>query len=212
MVPLSVPPCWNSSLPPPLASSVDPDEISALLSKIRSAPWVLSVSPPERANAFSIVRSLVAEASLKSWPLVCKLAKLSGCVLEWLRDALSVVNETLVLVLVQVSATAKLPPRLIVVFEVLNEAPLANVAPIGRPRVPPVEERVPEVALIPPLRVRSAPYLSLASLLQHPVSPDHVTISGIEMLSASESLSVKVNRLAKWQAEYRLPPQGGSCH
>ena len=61
------------------------------------------------------------------------------------RDALSVVNETLVLVLVQVSATAKLPPRLRVVFEVLNEAPVANVAPIGRLRVPPVEERVPAV-------------------------------------------------------------------
>ena len=71
MVPEAVPPCWNSSFPPlelsvPLTSSVDPDEISALLSKIRSAPWVLSVSLPERANAFSIVRSLVAEASSKS--------------------------------------------------------------------------------------------------------------------------------------------------
>ena len=47
------------------------------------------------------------------------------------RDALSV-NKTLVLVLVKVSATTKRPPRLRVVFEVLNEAPLANVAPIGR--------------------------------------------------------------------------------
>ena len=46
--------------------------------------------------------------------------------MDWLRDALSV-NETLVLVLVQVSATAKLPPRLRVVFVVLNEAPLASV-------------------------------------------------------------------------------------
>ena len=69
MVPEAVPPCWNSSLQPllelsvPLASSVDPDEISALLAKIRSAPWVLSVSLPVRANAFEIVRSLVAEAS-----------------------------------------------------------------------------------------------------------------------------------------------------
>jgi len=47
------------------------------------------------------------------------------------RDALSVVNEMLVLVMVQVSATAKLPPRLRVVFVVLNEAPLANVAPLA---------------------------------------------------------------------------------
>ena len=68
-----------------------------------------------------------------------------------MRDALSV-NETLVLVLVQVSATSNNPPKLRVVFEVLNEAPLANVAPLGRLRVPPVEERVPAVALIPPLR------------------------------------------------------------
>ena len=89
------------------------------------------------------------------------------------RDALSVVNEMLVVLEpLQVPATAKLPPRLRVVFEVLNEAPLANVAPLGRLRVPPwkliipaapalrfkaetippVEERVPEVTLIPPLR------------------------------------------------------------
>ena len=91
--------------------------------------------PPERANAFSIVRSVVAEASSKSWPLVCKLAKLSATVLE--RDALSVVNEMFVLVLlVQVSATAKLPPRLRVVFEVLNEAPLANVVSTAVPKNP----------------------------------------------------------------------------
>ena len=64
---------------------------------------------------------------------------------------MSVVNEMLVVLEpFQVPATAKLPPRLRVVFEVLNKAPLANVAPLGRPRVPPVEERVPEVALIPP--------------------------------------------------------------
>ena len=70
MVPEAVPPCRNSSNPPvpvnTVASSVDPGEISALLSKIRSAPWVLSVSLPERANAFLIVRSVEAEASLKS--------------------------------------------------------------------------------------------------------------------------------------------------
>ena len=70
IVPEAVPPCWNSSFPPvpvdTVASSKDPDEISALLAKIRSAPWVLSVSLPERANAFSIVRSLEAEASSKS--------------------------------------------------------------------------------------------------------------------------------------------------
>ena len=63
------------------------------------------------------------------------------------RDALSVVNKTLVVLsLVQVPATAKLPPRLRVVFEVLNKAPLAIVAPLGRLRVPPVEERVPAVS------------------------------------------------------------------
>ena len=56
----------------------------------------------------------------------------------------------------RVSATVKLPPRLRVVFEVLNEAPLADVAPLGRVRVPPVEERVPAVALIPPLSDKSA--------------------------------------------------------
>jgi hypothetical protein len=78
------------------------------------------------------------------------------------RDALSV-NETLVLVLVQVSATVKLSPRLRVVFEVLNEEPLANVPPLGRVRAPPVEERVPAVALIPPLRVRSAPPVTIFS-------------------------------------------------
>ena len=87
--------------------------------------------------------------------MVCKLARLSPAVLE--RDALSVVNEMLVVLEpLQVPATAKLPPRLRVVFEVLNEAPLANVAPIGRLRVPPVEERVPAVALIPPLRDKLA--------------------------------------------------------
>ena len=80
------------------------------------------------------------------------------------RDALSVVNEMLVVLEpLQVPATAKLPPRLRVVFEVLNEAPLANVAPIGRLRVPPVEERVPEVALIPPLRDKSAAPVTICS-------------------------------------------------
>ena len=52
------------------------------------------------------------------------------------------------------------------VFEVLNEEPLANVAPPGRFMVPPLEERVPAVTLIPPLRDKSAA-LSLASLLHH---------------------------------------------
>ena len=56
------------------------------------------------------------------------VAKLRGAVLE--RDALSV-NKILVLVLVQVSATATIPPRLRVVFAVLTQAPLANVAPPG---------------------------------------------------------------------------------
>ena len=97
---------------------------------------------------------------------------------------MSVVNETLVLVLVQVSATAKLPPRLIVVFVVLNEAPLANVAPSGRLRVPPVEERVPAVALIPPLRDKSALPVTIFSPAASRVSGS-LTISGIEMVSAS---------------------------
>ena len=113
--------------------------------------------------------------------MVCKLAKLSGFVLEWERDALSVVNETLVLVLVQVSATAKLPPRLRVVFEVLNEAPVANVAPIGRLRVPPVEERVPAVALIPPLRDKSAAPVSI-------FSPAASSVTGCAMLNPAIAL------------------------
>ena len=114
--------------------------------------------------------------------MVSKLAKLSGAVLE--RDALSV-NEMLVLVLVQVSATAKLPPRLRVVFEVLNEAPLANVAPIGRLRVPPVEERVPEVALIPPLRDKSAAPVTI-------FSPVLFRVTGCPMLNpAIPSSSVR---------------------
>ena len=99
------------------------------------------------------------------------------------REALSVVNEMLVLVMVQVSATAKLPPRLRVVFEVLNEAPLANVAPIGRSRVPPVEERVPAVALIPPLRDKSAAPVTSFSPAASMVNGS-LTISGIEMVSA----------------------------
>ena len=85
------------------------------------------------------------------------------------RDALSV-NEILVLSLVQVSATTKLPPRLRVVFEVLNNAPLANVAPPGRFRVQPVEERVPAVALIPPLRDKSAAPVTICSPVASRVS------------------------------------------
>ena len=76
-------------------------------------------------------------------------------------------------------------------FEVLNEAPLANVAPPGRPRVPPwkliipaapvlrleaetvppLEERVPAVALIPPLRDKSAAPVTIFSPVLHPGSP-----------------------------------------
>ena len=113
--------------------------------------------------------------------MVCKLAKFICAVPE--SEALSV-NEMFVLVLlVQVSATAKLPPRLRVVFEVLNEEPLANVAPPGRARVPPwkliipaapalrfeaetvppLEERVPASTLIPPLRVKSAAPVTIFS-------------------------------------------------
>ena len=113
--------------------------------------------------------------------MVCKLAKLSCTVLE--REALSVNEMLVVLEPLQVPATAKLPPRLRVVFEVLNKAPLANVAPLGRPRVPPwkliipaapalrleaetvppLEERVPASTLIPPLRVKSAAPVTIFS-------------------------------------------------
>ena len=120
-----------------------------------------------------------------------KVAKLSATVLE--REALSV-NKMLVLSLVQVSATAKLPPRLRVVFEVLNEAPLANVAPLGRLRVPPVEERVPAVALIPPLRVKSAAPDTIFSPVASRVTgcvmlnPAIVALSSVKALSANSSV------------------------
>ena len=101
------------------------------------------------------------------------------------RDALSVVNEMLVVLEpLQVPATAKLPPRLRVVFEVLNEAPLANVPPMGRPRVPPVEERVPEVALIPPFRDKSAAPVTICS-------PEASRVSGSLMVIAIEMLSAE---------------------
>ena len=111
-----------------------------------------------------------------------KVAKLISSVLE--REASSV-STMLVSVLVQVSATAKLPPRLRVVFDVLNEAPLTNVAPLGRVRVPPVDERVPTVALIPPLRDKSAAPVTICS-------PAASSVTGCAMLNpAIASSSVK---------------------
>ena len=74
------------------------------------------------------------------------------------------------------------------VFVVLNEAPLANVAPLGRPRVPPVEERVPAVALIPPLRDKSAAPVTICS-------PAASRVTGCAMLSLdilSSNVSAKV--------------------
>jgi len=107
------------------------------------------------------------------------------------RDALSVVNEMLVVLEpLQVPATAKLPPRLRVVFEVLNEAPLANVPPMGRPRVPPVEERVPEVALIPPFRDKSAAPVTICS-------PEASSVTGCAMLSLDILSSSVKAKLAK---------------
>ena len=107
------------------------------------------------------------------------------------RDALSVVNEMLVVLEpLQVPATAKLPPRLRVVFEVLNEAPLANVAPIGRLRVPPVEERIPAVALIPPLRAKSALPVTI-------FSPAASRVTGCAMLNPAIALSSVKAKLAK---------------
>jgi hypothetical protein len=118
---------------------------------------------------------------------VSNVAKLISSVLE--RDALSV-NKILVLVLVQVPATAKLPPRLRVVFEVVKVDPLTNVAPLGRLRAPPVEEKVPAVALIPPLRVKSAAPVTI-------FSPAASSVTGCAMLSLDIlSSSVKV-KLAK---------------
>ena len=107
------------------------------------------------------------------------------------RDALSVVNEMLVVLEpLQVPATAKLPPRLRVVFEELNKAPLANVAPPGRPRVPPVEERVPEVTLIPPLRDKSAAPVTICS-------PEASSVTGCAMLSLDILSSSVKAKLAK---------------
>ena len=121
--------------------------------------------------------------------MVCKLAKISATVLE--RDALSVVNEMLVVLEpLQVPATAKLPPRLMVVFEVLNKAPLANAAPLGRPRVPPVEERVPAVTLIPPLRDKSAAPVTI-------FSPEASSITGCATLSLDILSSSVKAKLAK---------------
>ena len=51
-------------------------------------------------------------------------------------EALSV-NERFVLVLVQVLATSRVPPREIVVPDVVNAAPVTAVPPAGRVRVPP---------------------------------------------------------------------------
>ena len=67
------------------------------------------------------------------------------------------------------------------VFEVLNEAPLANVAPPGRLSVPPVEERVPAVALIPPWRDKSAVPVTSSS-------PVASRVTGCAMLNPRQSI------------------------
>ena len=67
--------------------------------------------------------------------------------LEWERDA-SPANEMLVLVMVQVSATSRVPSSEIVASEVVNAAPLTAVPPAGRLRVPPSILTVPAAPML----------------------------------------------------------------
>ena len=190
MVPKAVPPCRNSSLPPvpeeTLASRVAPEEISALPAKTRSAPWVLIV-PDESAKAFASVRSLVTEASLKLKPFDCNVAASTADVLD---SSASAVSERFVVVLDQLSARFKFPPSWTVVADVVNVAPLTAVAPAGRvkvppsilivpaapklrleaARVPPLEESIPALTVIPLLSVKSAAPLLIFSVLASSVT------------------------------------------
>ena len=120
-------------------------------------------------------------ASLKSLPFVVRVARDSGAVLK--REALSV-SERFVLVLVHVSATVRVPASETAALDVVIAAPLTAVPPEGRirlppsilifpaapalrleeDRVPPVEERIPLLTVIPPLRDKSAPPLIICSV------------------------------------------------
>ena len=94
--------------------------------KIRSAPCVLIVSLLESDKLFATVKSLVADPKVKLEPLAFSVTTLIGAVAE---SVILSVNETLVVsLLFQVSATFKLPPRLMVLSAVLNTDPVANVA------------------------------------------------------------------------------------
>ena len=80
------------------------------------------------------VRSVVALASLKSLPFVDRVARDIGAVLE---SIASPVRDRFVLVLVNVSATARVPVSEIAALDVVIAAPLTAVPPAGRINVPP---------------------------------------------------------------------------
>ena len=117
-----------------------------------------------------------------------------------LESIASSVRERFVLVLVHVSATVRVPSSEIAALDVadpvVNAAPLTAVPPAGRlrvppsiltfpaapmlrpeeVRVPPVEERVPLLTVIPPLRDKSAFPLTICSVA---VSYTHLTLPTI---------------------------------
>ena len=120
------------------------------------------------------------------------------------RDALSV-SERFVLVLVHVSATARVPASEIAALDVVNAAPLTAVPPAGRirlppsiltfpaapalrleeERVPPVEERVPLLTVIPPLRDKSAFPLIICSVAASSVTACFTFSPAIWLFSVS---------------------------
>ena len=126
----------------------------------------------------------------------------SGAVLESIESA---VRERFVFVLVNVSATTRIPPSEIAALDVVKSAPLTAVPPDGRPkappsmltvpaapalkleaeRVPPVDERTPLLTVIPPLRDKSASPLIIFSVVASSITASLTVSPAIWSFSVS---------------------------
>ena len=91
-------------------------------------------------NPSAIVKSLVSEPSARKCVPISTVLMEIGLALV---SVVSAVSERFVFVLVQELATSSVPPREIVVSEVVNAAPVTAVPPAGRVSVPPCIFTVP---------------------------------------------------------------------